>query len=161
MLSSMRTVAAFRFGRGTRPVRPVLLASSSSALRTTLHVQQRWRQRQQRRELHLAPPFLLDDYTPRYQLLSEVDAARKRSQAYAHLQNCNLCPRLCGVNRYETTGVCLIGADVKVNVIAPHFGEGTYPSHSRFLMPNPSFILYGLMHRSYLSSTFSHICHSS
>ncbi|ETS83320.1 hypothetical protein PFICI_05196 [Pestalotiopsis fici W106-1] len=76
-----------------------------------------------RRELHLAPPFLLDDYIPRYQLLSSVDAAKKRSKAYAHLRNCNLCPRLCGVNRYETTGMCLIGADVKVNVIAPHFGE--------------------------------------
>ncbi|KAK6828638.1 hypothetical protein PG995_011199 [Apiospora arundinis] len=78
---------------------------------------------QPRRSLHLAPPFLLDNYIPRYQLLSSVDAAKKRSRAYAHLSNCNLCPRLCGVNRYETTGVCLIGADVKVNVIAPHFGE--------------------------------------
>ncbi|KAI1288215.1 pyruvate formate lyase activating enzyme [Xylaria venustula] len=77
----------------------------------------------QTRQLHLAPPFLLDDYVPRYQLLSEVEAAKKRSLAYAHLRNCNLCPRLCGVNRYETTGVCLIGENVKVNVIAPHFGE--------------------------------------
>ncbi|KAL2267432.1 hypothetical protein VTJ83DRAFT_4709 [Remersonia thermophila] len=75
------------------------------------------------RALHLAPPFLLDDYTPRYMLLSSVDAAKKRSKAYAHLRNCNLCPRLCGVNRYETTGMCLIGDKVKVNVIAPHFGE--------------------------------------
>lgn len=79
------------------------------------------------RKLHLAPPFLLDDYIPRYQLISSVDAAQKRTAAYAHLRNCNLCPRLCGVNRYEKTGVCLIGADsVKVNVIAPHFGEGKY-----------------------------------
>ncbi|KAI0014276.1 hypothetical protein F4779DRAFT_2700 [Xylariaceae sp. FL0662B] len=76
-----------------------------------------------RRTLHLAPPFLLDDYIPRYQLLSSVDASKKRSLAYAHLRNCNLCPRLCGVNRYETTGMCLIGENVKVNVIAPHFGE--------------------------------------
>ncbi|KAI1268751.1 hypothetical protein F5Y18DRAFT_372251 [Xylariaceae sp. FL1019] len=75
------------------------------------------------RQLHLAPPFLLDDYTPRYQILSEVDAAKKRSLAYAHLRNCNLCPRLCGVNRYETTGMCLIGEKAKVNTIAPHFGE--------------------------------------
>ncbi|KAI1425285.1 pyruvate formate lyase activating enzyme [Xylaria sp. FL1777] len=78
---------------------------------------------QRRRRLHLAPPFLVDDYVPRYQLLSEVEVAKKRSLAYAHLKNCNLCPRLCGVNRYETTGMCLIGANVKVNVIAPHFGE--------------------------------------
>lgn len=76
-----------------------------------------------RRQLHLAPPFLLDDYVPRYQMLSKVEASKKRSLAYAHLRNCNLCPRLCGVNRYETTGMCLIGENVKVNVIAPHFGE--------------------------------------
>ncbi|KAH0547748.1 hypothetical protein FGG08_000005 [Glutinoglossum americanum] len=77
-----------------------------------------------RRYLHLAPPFLLDDYIPRYQHLSSLDAARKRSAAYSHLRHCNLCPRLCGVNRYEKTGICLIGAEtVKVNVIAPHFGE--------------------------------------
>ncbi|KAH7394867.1 hypothetical protein DE146DRAFT_678693 [Phaeosphaeria sp. MPI-PUGE-AT-0046c] len=76
------------------------------------------------RRLHLAPPYLLDDYIPRYHLISSVDAAKKRSLAYAHLRECNLCPRLCGVNRYEKTGVCLIGAEtVKVNTIAPHFGE--------------------------------------
>lgn len=75
------------------------------------------------RKLHLAPPFLLDNYIPRYQLLSSVDAAKKRSAAYAHLRKCNLCPRLCDVNRYEKTGVCLIGTDVVVNTIAPHFGE--------------------------------------
>lgn len=80
-----------------------------------------------RRNLYLAPPYLLDDYMPRYQLLSSVDAAKKRSLAYAHLRECNLCPRLCGVNRYQTTGVCLIGAEtVKVNTIAPHFGEGVF-----------------------------------
>lgn len=77
-----------------------------------------------RRTLHLAPPFLLDDYIPRYQTLSSIDAAKKRSLAYAHLRQCNLCPRLCNVNRYETTGHCLIGAEtVKVSTIAPHFGE--------------------------------------
>jgi hypothetical protein len=78
-----------------------------------------------RRTLHLAPPYLLDNYIPRYHLISSIDAAKKRSLAYAHLRECNLCPRLCGVNRYEKTGVCLIGAEkVKVNTIAPHFGEG-------------------------------------
>ncbi|KAK0641572.1 radical SAM superfamily protein [Cercophora newfieldiana] len=77
----------------------------------------------QTRALHLAPPFLLEDYTPRYMNISSRDAAMKRSAAYAHLRNCNLCPRLCGVNRYETTGMCLIGEKAKVNVIAPHFGE--------------------------------------
>ncbi|EWG46294.1 pyruvate formate lyase activating enzyme [Fusarium verticillioides 7600] len=75
------------------------------------------------RSLHLAPPFLLDDYVPRYMTLSSRDAAKKRSLAYAHLRNCNLCPRECGVNRYEKTGMCLIGEKAKVNTIAPHFGE--------------------------------------
>ncbi|EFX03681.1 pyruvate formate lyase activating [Grosmannia clavigera kw1407] len=83
----------------------------------------RWRSRE--RSLHLAPPFLVDDYIPRFLTLSEIEASKKRSRAYGHLRNCNLCPRLCGVNRYETTGMCLIGGDTaKVNVIAPHFGEG-------------------------------------
>ncbi|PSR80654.1 hypothetical protein BD289DRAFT_373695 [Coniella lustricola] len=75
------------------------------------------------RQLHLAPPFLLDHYVPRYMMISSIDEAKKRSRAYAHLRNCNLCPRKCGVNRYEKTGMCLIGSDVVVNVIAPHFGE--------------------------------------
>lgn len=91
-----------------------------------------------RRLLHLAPPFLLDDYIPRYQLLSSIDAAKKRSVAYKHLENCNLCPRLCGVNRYERTGTCLIGAKtVPVSVIAPHFGEGTFPVSCGYEPPPP------------------------
>lgn len=87
------------------------------------------------RLLHLAPPFLLDDYVPRYQRLSSRDEARKRSAAYAHLRNCNLCPRLCGVNRYETTGMCLVGHKAKVNVIAPHFGEGLCNQHRSIAYP--------------------------
>jgi len=80
---------------------------------------------QRRCRSYLAPPFLLDQYTPRYSLISSTDASKKRSEAYSHLRNCNLCPRLCGVNRFEKTGVCLIGAEtVKVSTIAPHFGEG-------------------------------------
>lgn len=77
-----------------------------------------------KRYIGIPPAFLLDDYIPRYQLLSSMDASKKRSLAYAHLRECNLCPRQCGVNRYETTGMCMIGAlTAKVNVIAPHRGE--------------------------------------
>nr|POE51985.1 uncharacterized protein CFP56_78932 [Quercus suber] len=72
---------------------------------------------------YLAPPFLVDDYTPRYQLLTPLQEAKKRAAAYSHLSNCNLCPRLCGVNRFERRGTCLIGSNVVVNTIAPHFGE--------------------------------------
>ncbi|KAI5362820.1 hypothetical protein Slin15195_G102010 [Septoria linicola] len=71
----------------------------------------------------ISGPYLLDEYIPRYQLLTSVQEAKKRSLAYAHLRECNLCPRLCGVNRFETRGTCLIGSDVVVNTIAPHFAE--------------------------------------
>lgn len=98
---------------------------SSTALRLLRHSSVFPSFRASRRSLHLAPPWLLDDYIPRYHLISSIDAAKKQSLAYAHLRECNLCPRLCGVNRYEKTGVCLIGAEtVSVNTIAPHFGEG-------------------------------------
>ncbi|EXJ84858.1 pyruvate formate lyase activating enzyme [Capronia epimyces CBS 606.96] len=92
---------------------PVTRAAAAHRLKRPAH-----------RGLHLAPPFLLDDYIPRYHLISSLDAAKKRAAAYAHLRQCNLCPRLCNANRYETTGHCLIGAaTVKVSTIAPHFGE--------------------------------------
>ena len=68
-------------------------------------------------------PFLLDEYIPRFQLLTPLQESKKRTEAYAHLRECNLCPRLCGVNRFERRGTCLIGADVVVNTVAPHFGE--------------------------------------
>ncbi|KAF2659119.1 hypothetical protein K491DRAFT_591548 [Lophiostoma macrostomum CBS 122681] len=101
-----------------------LLSRAAPALKHIREQHSRLAARQARRSLHLAPPWLLDDYTPRYHLISSTEAAKKRSQAYAHLRECNLCPRLCGVNRYEKTGVCLIGAEtVKVSTIAPHHGE--------------------------------------
>jgi hypothetical protein len=103
-------------------------------------------QKQIRHRSYLSPPFLLDEYTPRYELISSIDASKKRSEAYAHLRNCNLCPRLCGVNRYEKTGVCLIGAEtVKVGTIAPHFGEGRNPSTFKYLGIVP-LILYRTMY---------------
>ncbi|KAI1352233.1 pyruvate formate lyase activating enzyme [Xylaria sp. FL0043] len=122
-ISSMQLRAIAAFGCTTRPVltsRPGITTSASIGIINNTRINNNLTKPWQR-NLHLAPPFLLDDYIPRYQQLSEVDAAKKRSLAYAHLQNCNLCPRLCGVNRYETTGMCLIGENVKVNVIAPHF----------------------------------------
>ncbi|CZT18541.1 uncharacterized protein RCC_04385 [Ramularia collo-cygni] len=56
---------------------------------------------QTRSRSYLHPPWLLDTHIPRYQLLTSVEAAKKRAAAYAHLRNCNLCPRRCSVNRYE------------------------------------------------------------
>lgn len=77
-----------------------------------------------KRHIGIPPAYLLDEYIPRYQLLTSVEASRKRSLAYYHLNKCNLCPRRCGVNRFQETGACLVGAETaKVNVIAPHRGE--------------------------------------
>jgi len=39
-------------------------------------------------------------------------------------ENCNLCPRACGVNRLEgESGFCREGADLRVSYVGPHFGE--------------------------------------
>jgi hypothetical protein len=114
------------FNVSSTRVRMALLCRLRPALNTGVRSLPSRHPSSTRRSLHLAPPYLLDDYIPQYHLISSVDASKKRSLAYAHLRECNLCPRLCGVNRYEKTGVCLIGAEtVKVNTIAPHFGEGT------------------------------------
>jgi putative pyruvate formate lyase activating enzyme len=99
-----------------------MLARAASR-RFARRIEYLWNLQHIRLRSYLAPPFLLDDYTPRYQLLTSVQESKKRSAAYAHLRNCNLCPRLCSVNRFEKTGACLIGADVVVNTVAPHFGE--------------------------------------
>jgi len=99
-----------------------MLARAASR-RFARRIEYLWNLQHIRLRSYLAPPFLLDDYTPRYQLLTSVQESKKRSAAYAHLRSCNLCPRLCSVNRFEKTGACLIGADVVVNTVAPHFGE--------------------------------------
>lgn len=113
------------------PAAPFHVIRSRLAPRVSL------RPSQQQRGFRVAPPYLLDDYIPRYQLISSIDAARKRSEAYAHPKNYNLCPRLCNVNRFQGTGFCMTGANVKIATIAPHFGEepciqGHYSSGSVF-----------------------------
>ena len=37
--------------------------------------------------------------------------------------SCTLCPRACGVNRAETTGLCAMGASLRVALAQLHFGE--------------------------------------
>src|SRR5271169_6267060 len=97
------------------------------------------------RKLHLAPPFLVQDYFPRYLQQQPQTLERKREESIRHLKQCNICPRCkpslffannrrCNVNRYERVGTCLIGiafrsqsntlgVDAIVNTAAPHFGE--------------------------------------
>lgn len=89
-------------------LKPVL--SSNSAARwlqlllpsptTTTRGSPAEQQQQQQRTLHLAPPFLVDDYTP-----AAVTSYRlgrmpaKLAAAQAELADCRACPRDCGVNR--------------------------------------------------------------
>lgn len=39
------------------------------------------------------------------------------------LEKCNICPRLCRVNRYRTTGYCNARAEIKLNLYQLHYGE--------------------------------------
>ncbi|SMC40961.1 putative pyruvate formate lyase activating enzyme [Oscillospiraceae bacterium] len=42
---------------------------------------------------------------------------------YEALEHCTLCPRKCGINRYEKTGFCSMGALPVVNLYMLHHGE--------------------------------------
>lgn len=39
------------------------------------------------------------------------------------LQDCRICPRDCGVNRFETRGFCGAGGQIEINLAQLHFGE--------------------------------------
>lgn len=39
------------------------------------------------------------------------------------LRQCELCPRKCGINRYETTGFCGMGAEIRIARAALHYME--------------------------------------
>ncbi len=41
----------------------------------------------------------------------------------ALLQNCTICPRNCAVNRFEKTGFCKSGSELKISIYQLHFGE--------------------------------------
>ena len=49
----------------------------------------------------------------------------------AYLQECRICPRDCGVDRYISNGFCDAGADLRINLAQLHFGEEPVISGSR------------------------------
>lgn len=65
------------------------------------------------------------DRRPGYaRLEAEGKLVERVEQAYRELENCRLCPRLCGVNRLAgETGFCNTSAQARVNSYSPHFGE--------------------------------------
>ncbi len=69
-----------------------------------------------------------DDATPHepgYVALWRSGAlARRATEAVAALEDCRLCPRLCGVNRLRgELGFCGVGRLARVDAAHPHFGE--------------------------------------
>jgi putative pyruvate formate lyase activating enzyme len=65
-------------------------------------------------------------FTPAYlNLLENGELAQREALAYHHLEHCDLCPRCCHVNRYQTnkTGFCHTGDRVVVYSGGAHYGE--------------------------------------
>ena len=49
---------------------------------------------------------------------------KKIERLYERMQCCDICPRKCGVNRFESkTGICKTGLNPIVSGHHPHFGE--------------------------------------
>ncbi len=66
------------------------------------------------------------DFVPAYIKLREEGLWKIREKvdrALESLKNCRVCPRNCGVNRYEKIGVCRVGRYAVVSSAFPHFGE--------------------------------------
>ena len=61
---------------------------------------------------------------PAYTLLPTEELAARARAAVARLESCDICPRLCGVNRLQDErGFCRTGRQARVYSFAPHFGE--------------------------------------
>lgn len=59
--------------------------------------------------------------------LSEAELKERIEKLYRILQNCNLCPRSCGVNRsVSKNGACKTNARPFVSSFGPHFGEESF-----------------------------------
>lgn len=65
-------------------------------------------------------------FAPAYvALLDGGELARRVERAWAHLEDCDLCPRYCHVNRLQSAkgAVCRTGERAVVNSFGPHHGE--------------------------------------
>jgi putative pyruvate formate lyase activating enzyme len=73
----------------------------------------------------LAVPKKEEQWIPAYEKLErEGKLAQRIKQAYALFENCQLCPRRCGVNRKKgERGFCQAPMKVVIFNASPHFGE--------------------------------------
>ena len=79
----------------------------------------------QRMLLHLAPPYLIEDYKPAALKAHENGILKQRvDDALKELEDCRACPRDCRVNRLANKkGACNTGRKAIVSSAFPHFGE--------------------------------------
>jgi len=72
-----------------------------------------------------AIPKKEEQWIPAYEKLEkEGELARRIKQAYALFENCQLCPRRCGVNRKKgERGFCRAPVKLVIFSASPHFGE--------------------------------------
>ena len=65
------------------------------------------------------------DNQPAYvKLLRDGELKTRMQILERHLKSCDLCPRVCGTNRYQDeTGICGVGRFAWVTSYGPHFGE--------------------------------------
>ncbi len=63
-------------------------------------------------------------FLPAYLRLTPAELKARAEQAVARLEQCDLCPRACGINRLaDERGVCKTGRWARVSSYGPHFGE--------------------------------------
>jgi len=67
----------------------------------------------------------MPDIRPSYLALLETGKFTRRVEtAYAHLENCDVCPLCCGVDRTRgALGICQTGINAQVSSYGPHPGE--------------------------------------
>lgn len=64
------------------------------------------------------------NFIPSYKKLSSIEFEERIAIAYSFLNNCNVCPRNCKVDRTkQPTGFCNSGINPIVSSYTPHFGE--------------------------------------
>jgi putative pyruvate formate lyase activating enzyme len=66
-----------------------------------------------------------EDFTPAYVKLHKNGELRKRGEKlWALMESCELCPRMCGVNKLEgEQGFCQADCRLEISSFHPHFGE--------------------------------------
>ncbi|MFC2152765.1 radical SAM protein [Bacteroidota bacterium] len=68
---------------------------------------------------------MISNFKPSYLKLHSIGELKRRAdQLWSMLENCQLCPRNCKVNRLEgKKGICKATGELEISSYSPHFGE--------------------------------------